>query len=175
MVPVSRTETKTIEYTVQVPVQSEQIKTYKMKVPVWTEVQETYNVKVPVLKEIQEQYCVQVPVLQEVPFNYCVNVPYPVTNTVNKTVSTVVPVMKTRTVNYCVPTTKTRSVPVDRGHWENRVEQAPGGPIQALPRQRPLRRSFRRLPKARKSKFPALERRKWSAVRFGCPTSSTKK
>jgi hypothetical protein len=30
-----------------------------------------------------------------------------------------------------VPTTKTKSVPVDRGHWENRVEHVPGGPIQA--------------------------------------------
>jgi hypothetical protein len=70
-------------------------------------------------------------VLQEMAFNYCVNVPYPVTNTVNKTVSTAVPVMKTRTVSYCVPTTKTKTVSVDRGHWENRVEQVPSGPIQA--------------------------------------------
>jgi hypothetical protein len=131
MVPVSKTETKMIEYTVQVPVQSTQTKTYKMKVPVWTEEQEKYSVQVPVLKEIQEQYCVSVPVLQEVPFTYCVNVPYPVTNTVNKTVSTAVPVMKTRTVSYCVPTTNTKTVSVDRGHWENRVEQAPSGPIQA--------------------------------------------
>ncbi len=131
MIPVSKTETKTIEYTVQVPVQSTQTKTYKMKVPVWTEEQEKYTVQVPVLKEIQEQYCVSVPVLQEVPFTYCVNVPYPVTNTVNKTVSTAVPVMKTRTVSYCVPTTKTKTVSVDRGHWENRVEQVPSGPVQA--------------------------------------------
>src|SRR5688572_9853491 len=54
-VPVSKTETKTVEYTVQVPVQSEQQKTYKMKVPVWTEQPEPYNVKVPQLKEIEEQ------------------------------------------------------------------------------------------------------------------------
>jgi hypothetical protein len=132
MVPTTRTESKIIEYTVPVAVQGEEKKTYKMKVPVWTEVQETYNVKVPVLKEIPESYCVSVPVLKEVPFTYCVNVPYPVTNTVNRTVSTVVPVVKTRTVNYCVPVTKTRSCPVDRGHWENRVEQVgAGGPVQA--------------------------------------------
>ncbi len=132
-VPVSKTETKTIEYTVQVPVQSTQTKTYKMKVPVWTEEQEKYTVMVPVIKEIQEEYCVNVPVLREVAFNYNVNVPYPVTNTVNKTVSTAVPVMKTRTVSYCVPTTKTRVCTVDRGHWENRVEHVPSGPIQAPP------------------------------------------
>ena len=131
MVPVSRTETKMVEYMVQMPVQSEQQRTYKIKVPIWTEQPETYNVKVPVLKEIQEQYCVNVPVLQEVPFTYCVNVPYPVTNIVNRTVSTVVPVVKTRTLSYCVPVTKTKSVSVDRGHWENRVEQVPGGPVQA--------------------------------------------
>jgi len=136
-VPVSKTETKTVEYTVQVPVQSEQQKTYKIKVPVWTEQPETYNVKVPVLKEIQEQYCVNVPVLKEVPFTYCVNVPYPVTNIVNRTVSTVVPVVKTRTLSYCVPVTKTKSVRVDRGHWENRVEQVPGGPIQAPSKEAP--------------------------------------
>src|SRR5262245_50703823 len=130
-VPVSHVETKMVEYTVQVAVQGEQKKTYKIKVPVWTEQQESYNVKVPVLKEIQEQYCAKVPVLKEVPFTYCVNVPYPVTNTVNRTVSTVVPVVKTRTVSYCVPVTKTTKVAVDRGHWENRVEQVPGGPVQA--------------------------------------------
>jgi hypothetical protein len=130
-VPVSKTETKTIEYTVQVPVQSEQKKTYKIKVPVWTEQPETYNVKVPVLKEIAEEYCVNVPVMKDVPFTYCVNVPYPVTNIVNRTVSTVVPVVKTRTVNYCVPVTKTKSMRVDRGHWENRVEQVPCAPAQA--------------------------------------------
>jgi hypothetical protein len=137
-VPVSKTETKTVEYTVQVPVESTQEKTYKMKVPVWTTENETYNVKVPRLKEIQEQYCVQVPVLQDVPFNYCVNVPYPVTSTVNRTVSTVVPVVKTRTVSYCVPVTKTKTVSVDRGHWENRVEQVPGGPIQAPSKGAPI-------------------------------------
>jgi hypothetical protein len=131
MVPTTRTETKIVEYTVQVPVQAVQERTYKIKVPVWTEQPETYNVKVPVLKEIQEPYCVKVPVLQEVPFTYCVNVPYPVTNTVNRTVSTVVPVVKTRTLSYCVPVTKTKSIPVDRGHWENRVEHVPGGPVQA--------------------------------------------
>src|SRR5262245_22314431 len=118
MVPTTSTETKTLEYTVQVTVQSEQKKTYTMKVPVWSEQQETYNVKVPVLKEVQEQYCVTVPVLKEVPFNYTVNVPYPVTNIVNRTVSEVVPVVKTHTVSYCVPVTRTRVCPVDRGHWE---------------------------------------------------------
>src|SRR5687768_2412293 len=58
-VPVSKTETKLVEYTVQVPVQSEQKRSYKFKVPVWTEEKETYNVKAPVLKEIQEEYCVK--------------------------------------------------------------------------------------------------------------------
>ena len=129
-VPVTKIETKTVEYTVQVPVQSEQQKTYKMKVPVWTEQPETYTVKVPQLKEIEEEYCVNVPVLKDVPFTYCVNVPQPVTNTVNRTVSTVVPVVKTRTVNYCVPVTKTQKIKCDRGHWENRVEQVPCAQVQ---------------------------------------------
>jgi hypothetical protein len=137
-VPVSKVETKIVEYTVQAAVQGEQQRTYKIKVPVWTEQPESYNVKVPVLKEIQEQYCVQVPVLKEVPFTYCVNVPYPVTNIVNRTVSTVVPVVKTRTLSYCVPVTKTKSVPVDRGHWENRVEQVSGGPVQAPSKGAPI-------------------------------------
>jgi hypothetical protein len=96
-----------------------------MKVPVWTEQPEDYNVMVPVLKEIEEEYCVKVPVLQEVPFTYTVNVPHPITNTVNRTVSSVVPVVKTRTMQYCVPVTKTKKVRVDRGHWENRVEHVP--------------------------------------------------
>lgn len=129
-VPVSKTETKTIEYTVQIPVHSEQQKTYKMKVPVWTDQPEQYTVKVPKLKEIQEEYCVSVPVLKDVPFTYCVNVPQPVTNTFNRTVATVVPVVKTRTVNYCVPVTKTKKMKVDRGHWENRVEQVPCAQVQ---------------------------------------------
>ena len=124
-VPINKVETKTIEYTVQVPVHSEQTKTFKMKVPVWTEQPEEYNVMVPVLKEIQEEYCVKVPELREVPFNYTVNVPHPITNTVNRTVSSVVPVVKTRTMQYCVPVTKTKKVRVDRGHWENRVEHVP--------------------------------------------------
>jgi hypothetical protein len=144
-VPVSRTETKTIEYTVQVPVQSEQQKRYTIKVPVWREEQETYTVKAPVMKEVPEQYCVQVPVLREVPFNYTVNVPYPVTSVVNRTVANVVPVVKTRTMSYCQPVTISRTVRVDRGHWENRIEhvgamgpvQAPGkGPVQG-PMQAP--------------------------------------
>jgi len=137
-VPVSKTETKTIEYTVQVAAQGEQQRTYKIKVPVWTEQPESYNVKVPVLKEIQEQYCVNVPVLKDVPFTYCVNVPHPVTNIVNRTVSTVVPVVKTRTLSYCVPVTKTKTVSIDRGHWENRVEQVSGGPVQAPSKGAPI-------------------------------------
>jgi hypothetical protein len=124
-VPLNKVETKTIEYTVQVPVKSEEQKTYTLRIPVWTEEPEEFNVMVPVLKEIEEEYCVKVPVLQEVPFSYTVNVPHPITNTVNRTVSSVVPVVKTRTMQFCVPVTKTKTVRVDRGHWENRVEHVP--------------------------------------------------
>jgi hypothetical protein len=138
MVPVTKTETKLIEYTTQVAVQSTQEKKYTIKVPVWAAAEETYTVKVPVLKEIQEQYCVNVPVIKEVPFEYCVNVPYPVTTTVNRTVCTVVPVVKTRTVCCMVPVTKTRTVPVDRGHWEARIEQVGGGPVQPSAKGAPV-------------------------------------
>lgn len=129
-VPTTRTETKTIEYTVQVAVQGEQKKTYKMKVPVWTDQEEKYTVKVPVIKEVEETYRVKVPVLKDVPFTYTVNVPYPEMRPATRTVSSVVPVVKTRTVSYCVPVTRTKSVPVDRGHWEMRTEET-YSPVQA--------------------------------------------
>jgi len=120
-VSTPRTETKTIEYQNQVAVQSEEQKSYTIKTPVWEDKEEAYTVKVPVLSEVEESYTVKVPVLKDASFNYTVNVPYPVTRTGTRTVSNVVPVVKTQTVNFCVPVTKTSSNSVDRGHWENQT------------------------------------------------------
>ena len=104
MMPV--TETKMVEYTSQVAVQGEEAKTYTIKVPVWEDQEEAYTIKVPVLKEVEEQYTVKVPVLRDVPFTFTVNIPQPITRTVNRTVSNVVPVVKTRAVDVCVPETR---------------------------------------------------------------------
>jgi hypothetical protein len=125
MTPV--TETKMVEYTSQVAVQGEESKTYTIKVPVWEDQEEAYTIKVPVLKEIEEQYTVKVPVLRDVPFTFTVNIPQPITRTVNRTVSNVVPVVKTRAVSVCVPQTVARTVSVDRGHWENQLVEGPAG------------------------------------------------
>jgi hypothetical protein len=125
MTPV--TETKMVEYTNMVAVQGEETKAYTIKVPAWEDVEEAYVIKVPVLKEVEEQYTVKVPVLRDVPFTYTVNIPQPVTRTVNRTVSNVVPVVKTRSVNVCVPVSRTKTVRVDRGHWENQVVQGSAG------------------------------------------------
>jgi hypothetical protein len=126
-VMVPRTETKTVDFTSQVAVQSQEQKSYRIKVPVWTDQEETYLVKVPVLKEVPETYTVKVPVLRDAQFTYTVNVPQPVTRTGTRTVSNVVPVVKTHTVNYCLPTTQTSSTSVDRGHWENQMYQVSAG------------------------------------------------
>jgi hypothetical protein len=120
-VMVSKTETKTVEYTVTTPVRSEKTATYQIKVPVWSDVEEKYMVKVPVIKEVVENYSVQVPVLKDEPFQYTVNVPYPVTRTVQRTVTNVVPVKKTRTYTQSVPVTRTSVKDVDYGHWESQV------------------------------------------------------
>jgi hypothetical protein len=116
-----RTETKMIEYTNQVAVETNEQKTYRIKTPVWTDQEETYIVKVPVIKEIEEAYTVKVPVIRDVQFTFTVNVPIPVTRTGTRTVSNVVPVVKTQTVSFCVPTTRTSTTSVDRGHWENQL------------------------------------------------------
>jgi hypothetical protein len=116
-----RTETKTISYTSQVAVQSEEKKSYRIKVPVWEDREESYVVKVPVLREVEEAYTVKVPVLKDVEFSYTVNVPSPVKQTGTRTVSNVVPVVKTKTVDYCVPTAHTNTTAVDRGHWEDQT------------------------------------------------------
>lgn len=120
-VMVPKTETKTIEYTQTVPQQTTATKTYTIKVPVYRDVEETYSARIPVLKEMDETYTAKVPVLRDVEFTYTVNVPYPVTNTVQRTVTSAVPVVKTHTISHCVPVTSTKTVKVDRGHWENRM------------------------------------------------------
>jgi hypothetical protein len=120
-VMVPKTETKTIEFTTTVPVQSMATKTYKIKVPVYRDVEEAYTARVPVLKEVDETYTAKVPVLRDVEFTYTVNVPYPITTTVQRNVTSAVPVVKTRTISQCLPETKTKTVTVDRGHWENRL------------------------------------------------------
>jgi hypothetical protein len=116
-----KTETKSIAYTSQVAVQTEEQKSYRIKTPVWEDREETYVVKVPVLTEVEEKYTVKVPVLKDVQFDYTVNVPYPVTRTGTRTVSNVVPVVKTKTIDYCVPVARTGQKTVDRGHWENQT------------------------------------------------------
>lgn len=121
------TETKLVEYTSQVAVQTEEQKSYTIKVPVWTDEEETYVVKVPVIKEVEETYTVKVPVLKDVEFTYSVNVPFPIVRTGTRTVSNIVPVVKTHTVNFCVPTTHTQTKAIDRGHWENQTAQAAVG------------------------------------------------
>src|SRR5262245_6717095 len=122
-VMVPRTESKIIEYNNPVAMQTEEQKSYRIKVPVWTDQEETYLVKVPVLREVEETYTVKVPVLRDIQFTYTVNVPQPVTRSGTRTVSNVVPVVKTQTVNFCVPVTKTSTTSVDRGHWENQVQE----------------------------------------------------
>jgi len=121
LVQTPQTETKTIEYMSQVAVQTEQQKSYKIKVPVWEDREEQYVVKVPVISEVEETYTVKVPVLKEVPFQYTVNVPRSTVRNGTRTVSTVVPVVKTQTVMQCVPVTRTKVAAVDRGHWETRT------------------------------------------------------
>lgn len=118
---VPKTETKTIEFTATVPQQSMATKTYKIKVPVYRDVEETYTARVPVLKEVDETYTAKVPVLRDVEFTYTVNVPHPVTTTVQRTVTSAVPVVKTRTISQCTPETQGKMPAADRGHWESRL------------------------------------------------------
>jgi hypothetical protein len=116
-----KTETKSIAYTSQLAVQSQEQKSYRIKAPVWEDREESYVVKVPVLTEVEEQYTVKVPILKDVQFEYTVNVPNPVTRTGTRTVSNVVPVVKTKTIDYCVPVARNSNTTVDRGHWETRT------------------------------------------------------
>ena len=122
-----QTETKSLAYTSQVAVQTQEEKSYRIKVPVWEDREESYVVKVPVLTEVEENYTVKVPVLKDVEFAYTVNVPYPITRTGTRTVSNVVPVVKTKSIDCCVPVARTANVTVDRGHWENQTSDSSMG------------------------------------------------
>ena len=109
-VNVAKTETKTVEYNVLVPVKSEKTVEVTESVPVWNEVSENYTVKVPTLVDIAEEYTVQVATLRDEQFTYTVNVPHPVTEEKTRTVTIAVPVTKTREVERSVPVTTMTTV-----------------------------------------------------------------
>ena len=135
---VPKTETKTVEYTVTVPVRRDEDLQLAKTVPVWKDEVEEYTVKVPVLQEVDEQYTVKVPKLKDVDFTYTVQVPKPVTRTIERTFTNIIPVTKIRTlIESTEPETKTRMVSKDVGQWENRYVEVPcfgGGTLRVVKR-----------------------------------------
>ena len=120
---ISSTETKTVEYSVLVPVQEERQIEVTVSVPVWNETEESYTVRVPTLVDVAEQYTVRVPQLRDEAFTYTVQVPQTQTQHRIQRVTNAVPVTKTRNIEVCRPVTRYQEVTRDLGRWEIRVEE----------------------------------------------------
>ncbi len=120
---VSKTETKTVEYSVLVPKTEEKTVDLVETVPVWNEVIEDYTVRVPTVVEVPEEYTVRIPQLRDEDFTYTVYVPQSQTQTKVQTVTNAVPVVKTRTVQVSRPVVRMETVTRDYGRWEVRVEE----------------------------------------------------
>ncbi len=125
-VMVPKTESKTVEYSVLVPKTSEKTVEVIETVPVWNEVSEEYTVRVPEVVDVTEEYTVQVAQLRDESFTYSVYVPQVQKQQKIQRVTNVVPVTRTRTIQVSRPVTRTQTQTKDYGHWETRVEQAPG-------------------------------------------------
>ena len=98
MVPETRTRTET--FTVQVPITRQVTQQYQVCVPTFRDVQHSYTVAMPVWGQQEEKFTVMVP------------------HTETRQAS--------RQVVNCIPVAETRSVCVDRGHWEQPCQQTCG-------------------------------------------------
>ena len=104
---IPETKTVNVEYTVMVPETRTQTQTYCVQMPVTRTVTEQYQVQVPTYRDVERTYTVCVPVMKNVVQQYTVMVPHTETR------------QATRQMTRCVPVTETRTVTVDRGHWED--------------------------------------------------------
>ena len=110
-VPETRPVTQT--YTVSVPQQRTRNVSYTVQVPVVRQVERQYTVRVPVYRNVQQTYTVSVPVYRTVQQQYTVMVPEQVRR------------QGVRTVCKMVPTTTTRTICRDQGHWATQQIEVP--------------------------------------------------
>jgi hypothetical protein len=89
---VPETRTRAVTYCVQMPVTRTVSEQYQVQVPTYREIQQTYTVCMPVWTDQTRQYTVMVPQVETR--------------------------QATRQVVHCIPVSETRTVCVDRGHWE---------------------------------------------------------
>jgi hypothetical protein len=103
---VPETKTINVNYTEMVPEQRTRTETYCVQVPHTRTVSQQYQVQVPTYRDVQQNYTVCVPVWKDQAQEYTVMVPYTETR------------QATRQEMRCTPVSETRTVTVDRGHWE---------------------------------------------------------
>lgn len=130
---VPEVKTYTREYTVMVPREMTKTVTYTVQVPTWKEVEQEYTVMVPYTEERTAERMVCRPVWSEEERSYTVMVPHQEERTAERLVcrqvwneeersyTLMVPHQETRqghrTVCQYVPSTETRYVCRDAGHW----------------------------------------------------------